>query len=62
MQFTASTLLLAGATFIATASADGVFAINGTAQPGSYVSLVVLNGDVGQPPVCNGVCSLPSRR
>ncbi|TVY91766.1 hypothetical protein LAWI1_G007860 [Lachnellula willkommii] len=58
MQFTASTLLLAGATFLSTASAAGVFAINGTAQPGSYVTLTVLNGNVGDNPTCNGTAAI----
>ncbi|TVY48908.1 hypothetical protein LOCC1_G001483 [Lachnellula occidentalis] len=53
MQFTASALLLAGATFFSSASAAGIFAMNATAQPGSYVTLTVLNGNVGDNPVCN---------
>ncbi|TVY40853.1 hypothetical protein LSUB1_G004612 [Lachnellula subtilissima] len=58
MQFTASTLLLAGATFLSSASAAGIFAINGTAQPGSYVTLTVLNGNVGDNPTCSGTVAI----
>jgi len=58
MQFTAGALLLAGATFLTTASAAGVFAINGTAVPGSYATLVVLNGNVGDNPVCSGTAPI----
>ena len=55
MQFPAA-FIATTAVLLSTASADGIFAINGTGIVGSpnTVTLQVLNGNVGDAPTCSG--------